>query len=81
MQQADNRGLKELVGDSLIARIKEETQQEPSSGHYFYEVVRDISSKYSEEDKKQAMLDSYDYYRHFWEGYQLGMEFYSESSF
>lgn len=75
----NNSNMDQLLGDSLMAVIHEKTQQEASRGHYFYEVVRDITGRYSEEEKAQAIRDSYEYYLHFWEAYQPGTVFYHEN--
>lgn len=70
--------LQALLGDSIISTIRATTDKEPGGSHHFYEIIRDITGKYSDADKAQAMRDSYEYLNAFWEGYQPGTIFYTE---
>lgn len=70
--------LQALLGDSIIASVRAATGKEPGGSHHYYEIIRDITGKYTDAEKAQAMKDAYDYHRAFWEGYKPGMTFYTE---
>lgn len=70
--------MNDLLGDSIISSIYSTTGAEPAYSHHYYEIIRDITGKYSEAEKEQAAKDSYDYMLSFWEGYKPGMTFYDE---
>lgn len=67
-----------LLGDSIISCIRTATGKEPALSHHYYEIIRDITGKYTDKDKEQANKESYDYMLLFWEGYKPGMTFYEE---
>lgn len=70
--------LQALLGDSIINSVRTITDKDPGGSHHYYEIIRDITGKYSEAEKAQALKDSYDYLHAFWESYQPGMIFYTE---
>lgn len=67
-----------LLGDSIVNSIHTITGKKPGDNHHSYEIIRDITGKYSEAEKAQAAKDAYDYMLSFWEGYKPGMTFYDE---
>lgn len=70
--------LQALLGDSIISSVRATTGKEPGGSHHYYEIIRDITGKYSDAEKAQATKDSYEYLHAFWDGYQPGMNFYTE---
>lgn len=70
--------LQALLGDSIIASVRAATGKEPGGSHHYYEIIRDITGKYTDAEKAQALKDSYEYLHSFWESYQPGMIFYTE---
>lgn len=70
--------LVEFIGEDIVKAIAADTGKEPGHSHVYYEIMRDITGKYSDADKEKAMKESYDYLHSFWQGYQPGMKFYDE---
>lgn len=70
--------LVEFIGEDVVKDIAAKTGKEPGRSHVYYEIMRDITGKYSDADKEKAMKESYDYLRSFWQDYQPGMKFYDE---
>ena len=67
-----------FLGDSIYYTIQNATHLEASQSHVFYEIDRDITGRYSEEEKAINRQANYDYCHAFWEKYIEGMTFYNE---
>jgi hypothetical protein len=44
--------------------------------HHYYEIIRDVTGKYSREDKSKAIEENTKYLQCFWEDYERGTRFY-----
>lgn len=66
----------DFLGEDICAQIKNDTGKESGMSHHYYEIIRDISGKYSVEDKMKAAGENTKYLRSFWEDYEKGVTFY-----
>lgn len=60
------------LGEDLYNSISQTAGVEGGKGHMFYEISRDKTGLYSDEEKHQAEIDNYNYYNHFWGDYKFG---------
>lgn len=66
----------DFLGEDICTKIKNETGLEPGMSHHYYEIIRDVTGKYSREDKNKAMEENTKYLQCFWEDYEKGVTFY-----
>ena len=66
----------DFLGEDICTKIKNETGLEPGMSHHYYEIIRDVTGKYSREDKNKAMEENTKYLQCFWEDYEEGVTFY-----
>ena len=66
----------DFLGEDICTKIKNETGLEPGMSHHYYEIIRDVTGKYSREDKNKAMEENTKYLQCFWEDYEKGTSFY-----
>lgn len=68
--------IRALIGDSIYNAIREATGLEACMSHHYYEIIRDITGRYSEEEKVRATEENVKYLKAFWEDYEEGVRFY-----
>lgn len=68
--------VKAFLGDSICAGIRKETGMEPCLSHHYYEIIRDVTGRYSDYEKTKAKELNVIYLKTFWEDYEEGMTFY-----
>lgn len=66
----------DFLGEEICTEIKNETGKESGMSHHYYEIIRDITGKYSIEDKIKAGEENTKYLMSFWEDYKKGTRFY-----
>ena len=66
----------DFLGEDICAQIKNNTGEESGMSHHYYEIIRDISGRYTEEEKMRAADENTRYLRNFWEDYKKGVTFY-----
>lgn len=66
----------DFLGEDICTKIKNETGLESGMSHHYYEIIRDVTGKYSREDKNKAMEENTKYLQCFWEDYEKGTSFY-----
>ena len=66
----------DFLGDDVCTEIKNETGLESGMSHHYYEIIRDVTGKYSREDKNKAIEENTKYLQCFWEDYEKGTRFY-----
>ena len=66
----------DFLGEDICTKIKNETGLESGMSHHYYEIIRDISGKYTTEEKNKAMEENTKYLQCFWEDYEKGTRFY-----
>lgn len=65
-----------FIGDSIFNEIKKETGLQPCMSHRYYEIIRDVTGKYSDDEKRKAVEENVKYLKAFWEDYEEGVRFY-----
>lgn len=68
----------DFLGEEICTDIKNDTGKEAGMSHHYYEIIRDITGKYSIEDKINAEKENTKYLMSFWEDYERGTRFMSE---
>lgn len=66
----------DFLGEDVCTKIKNETGLESGMSHHYYEIIRDVTGKYSREDKNKAIEENTKYLQCFWEDYERETEFY-----
>ena len=66
----------DFLGEDICTKIKNETGLESGMSHHYYEIIRDISGKYTTEEKNKAIEENTKYLQCFWEDYEKGTRFY-----
>ena len=66
----------DFLGEDICAQIKNDTGKESGMSHHYYEIIRDISGRYTVEDKVKAAGENTKYLKNFWEDYEKGVTFY-----
>ena len=66
----------DFLGEDICTKIKNETGLESGMSHHYYEIIRDVTGKYSREDKNKAIEENTKYLQCFWEDYEKGTRFY-----
>lgn len=66
----------DFLGEDICTKIKNETGLESGMSHHYYEIIRDVTGKYSWEDKEKAIEENTKYLQCFWEDYEKETEFY-----
>lgn len=66
----------DFLGEDICTKIKNETGLESGMSHHYYEIIRDVTGKYSWEDKNKAIEENTKYLQYFWEDYEKETEFY-----
>ena len=66
----------DFLGEDVCTKIKNETGLESGLSHHYYEIIRDVTGKYSREDKNKAIEENMKYLQCFWEDYEKGTRFY-----